>query len=412
MIGALNDAIYGTGNTMNRMTDIAPRLSLIVPTRERAAYVEHSLRSCVANPEAQLEIVVIDNASTDGTRESVARVVDPRIRYVRNDQRLSMRDNFEKGLSLAQGDILCFIGDDDGIMPFAVARALELFDRHDIAAVSAARASYFWPDLQTAKRNIALLPRGTGVEIRNSRTELYGILSDDDYYRVPCLYHGFVKRDLVERIRQRQGRFFLSSIVDTYAAIALSMEGVPFAFSHTPLVVNGGSGRSNGASHFGGGTTVEKALWTTEDDLGFLPGFEDFKSVGSLIVESALRYCHANGVALDAVLNPEHVAAALREETARRGATADAAALADQRTAATGLSPAFVASAPPMTRLGRINRLIRAFGKSRPIDMSMEGVTTVDGAARLMAQMLATRQAGVLAAPLQQARVAARIARG
>ncbi len=397
---------------MNRMADVVPRLSLIVPTRERAAYVEHSLRTCIANPDPLLEIVVLDNASTDGTHEAVARVVDSRIRYIRNDQRLSMRDNFEKGLKLARGDILCFIGDDDGVFPFSVARALELFERNDIAAVSTACASYFWPDLQTGKRNIALLPRGSGVEIRDSRAELRGILADNDYYRLPCLYHGFVKRDLVERIRQRQGRFFLSSQVDIFSAIALSMEGVTYAFSHAPLIINGGSGRSNGASHFGGGTSVEKALWKAEDDLGFLSGFENFKTVGSLIVESAIRYCRANAVALDAVLDPEHIAATLREETAMRGATAEADEAAVQRLATTGLSADFFANAPAFARPGRFRRLVAAFNKSRPIDMSMHGVTTIDGAARLMAKMLATGQASVLSQPLQQARVAARIARG
>jgi glycosyltransferase involved in cell wall biosynthesis len=409
MIAALNDAIYGTGYTMKRTTDVAPRLSLIVPTRERAAYVEHSLRSCVANPEAELEILVIDNASTDGTREAVARVVDPRIRYVRNDQRLSMRDNFEKGLSLARGDVLCFIGDDDGVFPFAVARALELFDHHDIAAVSAARASYFWPDLQTAKRNIALLPRGTGVDIRDSRTELYGILSDNDYYRLPCLYHGFVKRALVERIRQRQSRFFLSSQVDMFSAIALSMENVRYAFSHAPLVINGGSGRSNGASHFGGGTSVEKAMWKAEDDLGFLQGFEGFKSVGSLIIESAVRYCRDNNVELYEVLNRSSVAARLREESASRQTDADHSETADQRATATGLALDFVADAPLLANPPRLNRLIGAFIKSKPIDMSHYDIKDIDGAIRLMTKMLECGQASVMSQLLQQVRVAIRI---
>lgn len=397
---------------MSQLNDVVPRLSLIVPTRERAAYVEHCLRSCVANPDPNLEIVVIDNASTDGTPEVVARVVDPRLRYFRNDHRLSMRDNFEKGLTLARGEVLCFIGDDDGVFPCSVARALALFDSHDIAAVAAARAHYFWPDLQTAKRNIALLPRGSGFEIRDSRTELRGILRDNDYYRVPCLYHGFVRRDLVERIRERQGRFFLSSQVDIFSAIALSMEGVSYAFSREPLVVNGASGRSNGASHFGGGTSVEKALWQAEDDLGFLPGFEGFKRVGSLIIESAIRYCQANGTALDAVLDTAEMVATLREESALRNAAGEANEAVDQRIAATGLSPAVVAAAPTLARTNRFMQLIGAFGRTRPIDMSHEGVSTVDGAARLMAEMLATRQAGVLAHPLRQARVAARIARG
>ena len=100
------------------------------------------------------------------------------------------------------------------------------------------------------------------------------VLDDNDYYRLPCLYHGFVRRSVVDRVKRRQGRFFLSSQVDTLSLIALSMEKIRYAFSSSPLVINGGSARSNGASHFGGGTAKEKTLWKQEDELGFLPGFE------------------------------------------------------------------------------------------------------------------------------------------
>lgn len=185
-------------------------LSLIVPTRERAAYLPHAVRTCLAGGGADLdvEILILDNASTDGTQEVVAGMKDSRIRYVRNDVRLSMRDNFEKGLNLASGDVLCFIGDDDGILPGAAARAMELFAREDIDAISAARAHYFWPDLVSARKNTGLLPRHDGVEIFDARQKLNELLDHGDYYRLPCLYHGFVRRSVVERVKQRQGRFF------------------------------------------------------------------------------------------------------------------------------------------------------------------------------------------------------------
>ena len=47
-------------------------LSLIVPTRERAAYLPHCVRTCTENPQAQLEILVLDNASMDDTPQVAA----------------------------------------------------------------------------------------------------------------------------------------------------------------------------------------------------------------------------------------------------------------------------------------------------------------------------------------------------
>lgn len=108
---------------------MTPALSIIIPTRDRSAYLGHAIRACTANPESSLEILVLDNASVDGTREVVERIADHRVRYVRSDVRLSMRDNFEKGIATSRGDVLLFIGDDDGVFSFTVAAALDLFHR-------------------------------------------------------------------------------------------------------------------------------------------------------------------------------------------------------------------------------------------------------------------------------------------
>jgi len=396
---------------------MAMTLSVIIPTRERAAYLPHCIRTCTANPDPDLEILVLDNASVDDTAEAVASVQDTRIRYVRNDFRLSMRDNFEKGLELARGDIVCFIGDDDGLFPDAVSKALQIFKTKNIDALSAARAHYFWPDLVASRRNTALLPRHTGIEILSSKAMLGQLLAHCDYYRLPCLYHGFVRRNVAERVKQRQGRFFLSSQVDMFSSIALSMEDINYAFSKSPLIINGGSARSNGASHFGGGTDLEKTLWKKEDDLGFLPGFDGYLTVGSLIVESALRYCQTNCRAdILAMLNRQLIEKALTFEASQRVRVGRGKIENEKMFESVFLTP-FVPSitAFPATNSGSYIRaitLIQKFYATRPVDMGVIGVKDIFGAAQKLSSLRHNGGVGFLNRPLSQIKAAFKMSQG
>jgi len=399
---------------MTSKTSATPALSLIIPTRERAAYLGYAIQTCMLNPNLDLEILVLDNASTDNTRDVVARVADPRVRYIRNEERLSMRDNFEKGIAESRGEIIGFIGDDDGVLPDAVDRALSLFRSHDVDAVSAARAHYFWPDLVSARRDTALLPRGRGVRVLDSKSELRHVLTDCNYYRLPCLYHGFVKRALVDRISKRQGRFFLSSQVDMFSSIALSMEGIRYAFSEYPLVINGASSRSNGASHFGGGIDKEKSLWKKEDDLGFLPGFETCLTVGALIVESALRYGQANQLPdVAQVLDLAEVERALIDEGSARiaaGQTLEQAQVVFATTKIPAPLPERINGRRSQS-VQRVSRLVRSFLRTMPLNMRARGIADVYAAAQCMRHMLEARATGLVLGLPEQISVALKISR-
>ena len=370
----------------------------------------------MAGTRSDLEILVLDNASSDNTPEVISAIQDSRVKYHRSESRLSMRDNFERGLELARGDVICFIGDDDGLMPKAADQVLALFSQNEVDAVSAARAHYFWPDLLSARRNTALLPRHAGSVVLDAKSELFQLLDDCDYYRLPCLYHGFVRRSIVDHIRKRQGRFFLSSQVDMFSSIALSMEGIKFILSQSPLVINGASARSNGASHFGGGTGTEKSLWKQEDELGFLPGFEASLTVGSLIVESALRYCQGNG-ALDvfSVLGREHIENALASEASKRRAAGRLPAETFQVYATVGIPKHDSAATEPAARTwvpARAAQLARSFASTRPIDMNLHEVSDVFGASQVLDGLLSAGQRGIGHRPFAQFAAALRLARG
>ncbi|QHL90226.1 glycosyltransferase [Sphingomonas changnyeongensis] len=384
-----------------------PLLSIVIPTRDRAPYLAASIATALQSTDAPLEVLVLDNASADNTRDIVAAIADPRLRYERSERRLSMRDNFERGLRLAQGEYIGFIGDDDGILGHAPAAVHAIFDNPKVDAIAAARAHYYWPDLEGGRRGSALLPRGEGMELRNSRQELRKLLDDSDYYRLPCIYHGFVRRSLIDR--NSKDRFFLSSQVDIYSAIALSMAGVTFAFSHAPLVINGGSARSNGASHFGGGTAEERNKWKQEDDLGFLPGFDNHATVGVLIVESALRYAAAFDVQLEDIFPRNAIDQAMHREHAARIALGRPLDNFDQAAAAAGSTGRM-----PQTggALDRVRRLARSFSATMPIDAAARGVTDVKGAADLIQGLLARGRQRNFDRPGEQLRIALRIGRG
>lgn len=390
-------------------------VSLILPTRDRAKYLQHSLRTCIANNYRAMEILVLDNASVDDTRAVVEASGDPRVRYLRSDTRLSMRQNFERGLDSARGDVVAFIGDDDGVFPDAAQFAANLFRRMPIDALSAARAHYFWPDLLTSRKNTALLPRHRGLAIRNSREELKKVLFDADYYKLPCAYHGFVRRSVLERIRSRQGgRFFLSNNVDIFSSIALSMENLRFAFSEFPVFINGGSERSNGASHFGGGGDAEKALWQREDDIGFLPGFADSLTMACFIIESGLRYIERSpGLELADIFGHDSLCDALANEVSHRLAAGRSEANAQQPLQAAGFTIECLATRRHRLPLGatRLLRLGRSFRLHRPVITDSQGISDVSGAAVYLSQLRDLRHTGMLCEPRSQLKAALRLAR-
>ena len=76
----------------------AMKISVIIPTRERLAYLRNSLATFLAIKDPELEIVVSSNAGTDGTAEFLQDIDDPRLVVANPGRRVSMRENFQCGL--------------------------------------------------------------------------------------------------------------------------------------------------------------------------------------------------------------------------------------------------------------------------------------------------------------------------
>ena len=126
------------------MTNPMPLVSVGLPVRNAEGRVAVAIRSVLEQDHPDLELVVSDNASTDGT-EDVCRELarsDPRVRYVRQPLDLGLLGNFRATMRLSTGTYFRWIGDDDRIDPTYLTRCLEAFDRRPDALLVTTRIEY------------------------------------------------------------------------------------------------------------------------------------------------------------------------------------------------------------------------------------------------------------------------------
>lgn len=105
------------------------RLSVVIATKDRAALLEDALASLRAQQGApDFEVIVVDNGSSDATRE-VAQRYGARYRYVEEPNRALARND---GLEIATGDIIVFIDDDVVTSPHFLAAHAAAHERSSV----------------------------------------------------------------------------------------------------------------------------------------------------------------------------------------------------------------------------------------------------------------------------------------
>lgn len=99
------------------MTDI----SVIIPTRNRAERLRRAIHSVAAQTRPPLEIIVVDDASSDGTPKLLAELQAkpelPSIRVIRNAERGGASRARNRGIAAARGELIGFLDDDDRWLP-------------------------------------------------------------------------------------------------------------------------------------------------------------------------------------------------------------------------------------------------------------------------------------------------------
>jgi glycosyltransferase involved in cell wall biosynthesis len=108
-----------------------PLVTVIIPTFNRASIVGRAIRSVLGQTYPHWELLVVDDASTDGTEREIRSYSDKRIKYIRHPQNRRVSAARNTGIRSAQGEYVSFLDDDDEWLPEKLAKEVEVFRNSD-----------------------------------------------------------------------------------------------------------------------------------------------------------------------------------------------------------------------------------------------------------------------------------------
>jgi abequosyltransferase len=105
---------------------MTPRLSICIATLNRESFLKETLDSILGQASDEVEVVIVDGASSDGTEEVVHDLQQrfPCIRYIRRENAMGVDRDFDAAVQHSSGDYCWLLCDDDLLKPGAVAKVL------------------------------------------------------------------------------------------------------------------------------------------------------------------------------------------------------------------------------------------------------------------------------------------------
>ncbi len=121
------------------------KVSVLIPTYNRAAYLPEAINSALNQTFRDLEVVIVDDGSTDGTGELVRGIHDPRLRYIYQENR-GVSAALNTAWRAARGEYLARLDSDDVWLPNLLTELVPALDEDQGLGVIYARAQ--WMDAQ------------------------------------------------------------------------------------------------------------------------------------------------------------------------------------------------------------------------------------------------------------------------
>lgn len=144
---------------------MAPRVSVLVNNHNYARFLEQAVRSALDQdfPAGDFEVIVVDDASTDGSREVLARL-GPRVRAIARAVNGGQAAAFNDGFAAARGEIVCLLDSDDWWAPAKLKEVVARFDREPGLAMVQHWCQEIGPDGKPFATRFPPLPESYAAE--------------------------------------------------------------------------------------------------------------------------------------------------------------------------------------------------------------------------------------------------------
>lgn len=241
---------------MNKSTDYS-LFTVIIPQKDRAEYLIHTLRTCMIQDYPNFEIIVSDDCSEDNSVEVVRELMkkDSRIKLYTHDRHLGMRDNFEFALNQVRPGYVMALGGDDGLVPGCIWKMYKIISSTKRDLLTWTPANFINSDYEGG-RNIFYIKRkrNSGIIIIKSE-DFLNKLNKTFLYQIdecPMFYiKGVASTALIDKVKSRtkDHGFYCCPTPDGFSGVVLAGEVEDYAFTYEPLSIGGTTNKSQGKNY-------------------------------------------------------------------------------------------------------------------------------------------------------------------
>jgi len=234
-----------------------PRFSVIIPQKDRAEYIGHTLKTCIIQDYPNFEVIVSDDCSEDNSVEVIRTLAekDPRIKLFAHKEHLGMHDNFEFALNQVKPGYVIALGGDDGLTPGCIWRMYEILKETGRELLTWTPAGFTYPD-NAGEGGIFYVKRKKKERIKYIKSEDFlNKIARTFRYQIdecPMFYmKGVVSTDLIERVKSRtkDHSFYYCPTPDGFSGVVLAGEVEDYAYTNEPLSIVGNTTKSQGRNY-------------------------------------------------------------------------------------------------------------------------------------------------------------------
>lgn len=234
-----------------------PLFTVIIPQKNRAEYLIHTLRTCMIQDYPNCEFIVADDCSDDNSVEMVQELQqrDPRIRLIAHPEHVGMHDNFESALAAVKPGYVIALGGDDGLVPGCFWRMRDIIRETGTQLLCWRTPLFMYPESEHETSKF-VIPRvkGKGYRWIQSADFLNQIARTFNYQipECPMFYmKGVASTELIDRVKGRtpDGCFYHCPTPDGFSGVVLAGEVERYVFTDEPLAIAGNSRKSQGANY-------------------------------------------------------------------------------------------------------------------------------------------------------------------
>lgn len=275
-------------------------LSIVIPTRNRVDYTFNVVEQILAIKETNFQLVVQDNSDSNELEQRLKIYeFDKRLNYYYDNRVLSFVDNFNEGVDKSIGEYLIILGDDDGVIP-DILQIAEWARNNNIEAITPSLPFiYFWPN--SGVKNVdetgtlTINDFSCNIKVIKTKRVIKSFLRNGCHnyleYDMAKLYHGLIKKTVLEKIKFKTGKFIGGLSPDIYLSVAISLTIESVVLLDFPLTISGickNSGSSDSATGRHTGKLESAPHFRGRNGYAWSKSVPPFYSVETIWADSAL----------------------------------------------------------------------------------------------------------------------------